>query len=490
MSNKDNIFDMSYILHLLGRYWVLIISMVTLGIAIAFCYNELSIPLYKSQISIFTWNQSVTEALKNIKQSSKDKKTGKVQEIMMYNNIISQSIYLGQRLISDYINIMNNPQVKKVADKDLLSQGFKAPLKYTFECSVKRKSCIMSITVVSPDNKLAPAAANSLIKAFQNEQQRLMDIKYAKTMHPATIASSPFRPRKKINFLLGIFLGGLLGLTLAYILDYLDMTIKNPNDLKKMGLLPLGCVPYYADINNLYSPAAKHTNRQGNSILDSIRIVNTTISFLRVDNPPQTIEVTSALPSAGKSTLTLLLAKLMGEENKRVLLLDCDLRKPIINKNLQLPHESGLVHYLTDKECNDPKKYIHSKIYPNVDLMTHGVIPPNPTELLGSKKFADMIDKLKKKYDCILLDSSPCSGMADAMILGKSVDAIVMMVDAGTTKTHDIARNLEQFDTLRGKIIGAVLNKVNFKKSSEYYYSYGYYYQEHEETDNRESIGG
>lgn len=282
----------------------------------------------------------------------------------------------------------------------------------------------------------------------------------------------------------------MLGLALAYILDYLDMTIKNPDDLKKMGLLPLGCVPYYADINNLYSPAVKHTSRHGNSILDSIRIVNTTISFLQVDNPPKTIEVTSALPSAGKSTLALLLAKLMGEEHKRVLLLDCDLRKPRINKNLQLPHESGLVHYLTDKESSDPKKYIHSKIYPNVDLMTHGVIPPNPTELLGSKRFTDMIEKLKKKYDCILLDSSPCSGMADAMILGKSVDAIVMMVDAGKTRTHDIARNMEQFDTLSDKIIGAVLNKVNFKKNSEYYYSYGYYYQGDGETDNKESTAG
>ena len=430
MSKKDNIFDISYILHLLGRYWVMILSMIILGAAIAFCYNEFSTPLYKSKISIFTWNQSITEAIKKVKKSHEEKKTDKVQEIMMYNNIITQSIYLGQRLIFDYINIMNNPQVKKVADKDLISQGFKAPLKYTFECSVKRKSCIMRITVVSPDSKLATAAANSLIKAFQNEQQRLMDIKYAKAMHPATIAALPFRPRKKINFVLGIFLGVLLGLTLAYILDYLDMTIKNPDDLKRMNLLPLGCVPYYADINALYSPVAKNTSRHGNSILDSIRIVNTTISFLRVDNPPKTIEVTSALPSAGKSTLALLLAKLMGEEHKRVLLLDCDLRKPRIDKNLKLPHESGLVHYLTDKECKTPKKYIHSKVYPNVDLMTHGVIPPNPTELLGSKRFADMIEKFKKEYDCILIDSSPCSGMADAMILGKSVDAIVMMVDA------------------------------------------------------------
>ncbi len=483
MSQKDNIFDIAYILYITGRYWVLIISMLALGLAAAFCFNEFSTPLYKSKISLFTWNHGITEAIKKIKKSQQDKKTNKVQEIMMYNNIISQSVYLGKRLIFDYINIMNNPQVKKATDKDLIKQGFKAPLIYSFSCSVKRQSCIMNITVVSPDNKLATAAANSLIKAFQEEQERLMDIKYAKAMHSATLAASPFSPRKGINFIIGAFIGILLGLTLAYIMDYLDMTIKNPDDLRKMDLLPLGCVPYHAEITGLYNSGSK-INRQGNSTLDSIRIINTTISFLRVDNPPKTIELTSALPSAGKSTLSLLLAKLMGEEKRRILLLDCDLRKPKIHKNLQLPHESGLVNYLTDKQSNKPEKYIHPDIFPNVDLMTHGMIPPNPTELLGSKRFTDMIEHFKKKYDCILLDSSPCSGMADAMILGKSVDAIVMVIDACKTRTHEVARNMEQFDTLRNRIIGAILNKVNFKKNSKYYYSYGYYYQEEDDSSN------
>jgi len=478
MSKKDNMFDIAHILYLLGRYWILVLSMLALGVATAYCFNEFSTPLYKSEISLFTWNSTITDAIKKVKKSQNDNKTDKIQEAMMYNNIISQSIYLGQRLILDYINIMNNPEVKKAADIDLVSQGFKAPLKYSFKCSIKRKSCIMKIVVVSPDNKLAEAGANSLINAFQNEQERLMDIKYAKAMHPATSPTAPFRPHKGLNFLLGILIGIIVGIGIAFILDYLDMTIKNPDDLKKIDLLPLGCVPYYADIDNLYNSKEEKSNRHGNSTLDAIRIINTTISFLKVDNPPKAIEFTSALPSAGKSTLALLLAKLMGEEQKHVLLLDCDLRKPRIDKNLELGHKPGLVNYLTDKKCTDPEKYIQANIFPNVDLLGHGIIPPNPSELLGSKKFANLIEKLKGKYDCILMDSSPCSGMADAMILGKSVDAIVMMVDSGKTRIHDVSRNLEQFDTLRDKIIGAVLNKVNFKKNSEYYYSYGYGYHD------------
>jgi tyrosine-protein kinase len=484
MSKRENVFDTRYILYLLKRYWLLISSILLLGATVAFCFNEFSTPMYKSHISLFTWNRSITDAIKKVKKSQKDKETNKVEEVMMHNSIISQSIYLGQRLIFDYINIINNPQVKRATDAALIKKGFKAPLKYSFECTVKRKSCIMNIAVVSPDRKLAAEAANSLVKSFEKEQESLMDIKYAKAMHEATVAVSPFLPRKRLNLSIGIVLGILLGLAIACILDYMDMTIKNPDDLKKINLLPLGVISYYTDIDNLYIPGKTEIDRHGNSILDGIRIINTTISFLKVDDPPKAIEFTSALPSAGKSTLALLLAKIMGQEHKKILLLDCDLRKPRIDKNLKLPHETGLVNYLTDKNCDNPKKYIHSNIFPNVDLMTHGVIPPNPTELLGSKRFADMIEKLKTKYDCILLDSSPCSGMADAMVLGKSVDAIVMVVDSEKTRIHDVTRNLEQFDTLRDKIIGAVLNKVNFKKNSDYYYSYGYYY--HDENSDIE----
>lgn len=486
ISREDIQFDVSYVLHLLNRYWILILLMFILGIGGAFCFNEFSTPLYKSHISLFTWNRSITNAIKKVKKDRKDKKTNEVQDVMMYNSIISQSVYLGQRLIFDYVNIMNNPQVKKATDDDLISQGFKAPLKYSFECSIKRKSCIMSISVVSPDSGLATAAANSLIKAFQNEQERLMDIKYAKAMHSATVPTSPFSPHKKINFLFGILLGILLGVGVAFLLDYLDMTIKNPDDLRKINLLPLGVVPYYADIDKLCGLNNNlKSKRQGNSVLDSVRIIGTTISFLRVDNPPKVIEFTSAMPGAGKSTQVLLLSKILGGEHKRVLVMDCDLRRPRIYKNIQLTNNQGLVNYLKDSNCNDPGKYINSNVFPNVDLMAHGIIPPNPTELLGSRRFADMIEKLKDEYDCILLDCPPCSGMADAMVLGKSVDAIVMLVDAGKTRIHDVVRNMEQFDTLKDKIIGAILNKVNFKKSSEYYYNYGYYYYDSQESDSK-----
>jgi capsular exopolysaccharide synthesis family protein len=167
----------------------------------------------------------------------------------------------------------------------------------------------------------------------------------------------------------------------------------------------------------------------------------------------------------------------LGAADKKVLIIDCDLRRPKIYSNLGLKEYSGMVNYLADSECSNPQKYIQTNVFPNVDIMTHGIIPPNPTEVLGTKKFMSLLEKLKDEYDNILLDGPPSCGMADAMVLAKSTDAILMIVECGKTKINDIMKTMEQFGTLQEKILGAILNKADIRKTNDYYYSYGYYYQ-------------
>ena len=480
--------ELEYFLRLLHKYWLLILIITALGCFSGICFNQFSTPLYKSKISVFTWNRGIAEALREIQKDEKDGKDNKQtksQEIMMYNSIISQSVYLGQRLISDYKNLLNNPEVRTACNADLIKQGFKPPFDYSFKCNIKRKSCIMTLEVVSSSKKLAVAAANSLIKAFVNEQERLMDIKYTKLIHAATLPINPFYPPKKVVLLIGLLLGLILGVGIAYVWDYFDMTVKSPDDLKVFDLLPLGITQYYRDIDKLCSQQEiSGSKRQANSILDSIRITTTTISFLKIDDPPKVLEVTSPLAGSGKSTQIMLLAKVLGNENKKVLIIDCDLRRPRIYKNIKLEDYCGLVNCLTDNPQLSLGKYIKKEIFPGVDLMPHGIIPPNPTELLSSKKFTDLIEKLRSKYDCILIDSPPCSGMADAMVIGKSADAIILVTEAGKTKLQHLSKTLEQLESLRDKIIGAIVNKMNLKKSGGYYYNYGYYYNTQTDQEN------
>jgi capsular exopolysaccharide synthesis family protein len=180
----------------------------------------------------------------------------------------------------------------------------------------------------------------------------------------------------------------------------------------------------------------------------------------------------------------MVLAKVMGNENKKVLIIDCDLRRPRIYKNIKLENYCGLVNYLTDNPQLSLGEYIKKEIFPSVDLMPHGIIPPNPTELLASKKFTDLLAKLRPEYDCILIDSPPCSGMADAMVIGKNADAIILVTESGKTKLQHLSKTLDQLESLRDKIIGAIINKINLKKSGGYYYNYGYYYNSQIDQEN------
>jgi capsular exopolysaccharide synthesis family protein len=499
MHKKELDFDLKFILNLVMKHWLLILSVAVIGLIVAFCYNKLATPLYHSNISMFTWNTGIDEAIKSIKNSGNvsDNKNGdnknrrhnsKLQQVMMYNSVVSQSLRLGNTLLRDYQRMLNSREVRTATNLILAKRGFKPPFKYTIKCSTKKQSCIMDMTVTSSDPRLAEAAANNLISELTKEQERLMKITYTRAIGPASLPTTPFSPRKKLNLLIGLALGALLGGLIAFLIDYLDMNVKTPEDLKNAKLLPLGIIPIMPAIGSLYKPTDyTKTSRHDNTILDAVRLINTTISYLRIDNPPRVIAFSSVLQQAGKSTSSLLLAKVMGASDKKVLVIDCDLRKPQIYKNTSLSASPGLVDYLADIKTDDSIPYINKNFLPNVDIMTHGVIPPTPTELLGSQRFQDMIKNLKTSYDTILLDCPPSTGMADAMVLAHSFDAMILVIESDKTRIHQLNQILEQLDAVRDKIIGGILNKVNYKKHGSYYYNSSYYYAAYAEDKPQKS---
>jgi len=469
--------DTEHIFYLLKKYWIIIFFIGILGIASAFFFNKYTVPLYKSHVSIFTWNHSIANAIKHIKK--KQKNINEIQNVQNYNSIISQSISLGGKLINDYKIILASPKIKKTCDKNLIKMGFEPPMKYSFSCTAKRNSCIMKIIVISPNKQLAIAAGNCLITAFKTELQRLLNIQCVQIMYEATIPSSYFYPHKKLNLLIGFLLGLALGSVFVFFFDYLDVTIKNADNLAELNIPLLGTISYCKDIDKLYvKEEINPNNKQANSaIMEAVRMTATKISLIRIDSPPKVIEFTSPLPGSGKSTQILLLAKIFGTKHKRVLVIDCDLRKPQIYKNIKMPNAFGVVNYLADSQCDNPLEYIHQNIFHNVDLMPHGITPADPMEILSSKSFSNMIEKLKNKYDYILLDCPPCGSMADAIETAKTADVVILVIESKKTKIHHLNNAIEQFDNFHDKIIGVILNKVNFKKHNEYYYSYGYYHK-------------
>jgi capsular exopolysaccharide synthesis family protein len=466
-------------LALLRKFWLLVLVAVLIGGGIAFAYNMLVTPRYTSKISLLIWNRDIdkiTSASGRAVAGKKDSTINEVNDVIRYNSLVSASLHVANRLTPAFKKLINSLVVKEATDKKLLERGFKEPFTYKIKCKVIMSSCVMDLSVTSTDSKLSTAAANALTECFSKEQQRLMNVKYIQAIAPASIPKSPSWPLKKLVLFLGMFGGLVAGCTLAFCIEQTDVTVKNSEDIKDLDLLTLGLLPQVSDVETLFHQKKFENKGNLHLIVDAVRVINTTIDFLRVDNPLKVISVTSALPNSGKTTNVILLAKAMGATNKRVLIIDCDLRKPKLRKNLSLDEGKGLVDFLISPDNAKPEAFIRKDILQGVDVMDNALIPPNPPELLGAERFRKMLDDLKDSYDCILLDCPPGLNMADAMVTGGIVDGIILIMEAGQTKIKEVQHLLEQFGALKGKILGTVLNKVKLNNSKYSYYSYyGHY---------------
>ena len=204
-------------------------------------------------------------------------------------------------------------------------------------------------------------------------------------------------------------------------------------------------------------------------VSESYRTLRTNIQYSSFDKEIKTIVITSADPSEGKSTVAGNLALSFAQNEKRVILVDCDLRKPSVHKNFKLSNLSGLSEVLIGKEKLDGAIENYNK---NLDILTSGKVPPNPSEMLGSKAMSELLEVLKNRYDVIILDSTPLQAVTDAQILSTKVDGTILVVRAEKTKVDATVEAKNLLDKVGANIIGTVLHAVPNNRS-KYYYYYG-----------------
>ena len=205
---------------------------------------------------------------------------------------------------------------------------------------------------------------------------------------------------------------------------------------------------------------------------ESYRTLRTDISLSQVDKPIRTLLVTSCIPKEGKSTTVANLGVTFALAQQKVLIIDADLRRPILHRIFGVPNSQGLTHTLSDTVEYD-QVFTPTKI-PNLWVVTSGIIPPNPSELLGSQKMRLFLERSQKKFDMILLDSPPISSLADASVLGSIVDGVLFVVKANMASRDLVEKAKDQLQTVGANIIGVVLNDVDIKRDG--YYKYYYYY--------------
>ena len=286
----------------------------------------------------------------------------------------------------------------------------------------------------------------------------------------------PAKPNKKRNLIIGLVLALFSGCGLAFFLEFLDNTVRNPDDIEQLLDLPvLGTV-------SKFSTKAKDTEdkstwqQQSPEFAECFNTIRTAVMLSVAANAPKTLMVTSASPEEGKTTITVNLAISMAQAGKSVLLIDADMRKPRLHKIFNLANNKGLSNYLAGAAAIED--VLQKTPIKNLYIITSGPVPPNPSELLISNRPQELVAQLTAKCDLMLFDSPPVLSVSDAMVISKLVEGTLLIVRAGKTVYKALEKEVHKLDNVGAKITGVVLNDVDLKRDGYYYNYYGSHYSE------------
>ena len=289
------------------------------------------------------------------------------------------------------------------------------------------------------------------------------------------IPSKPAKPNRMLIVLIGIALG--CGLAFGYVIikDYFDNTIKSPEDIQKKNINILAWIPQIEGIkrNNINEFIVARSPKSIPS--ESFRALRTRVQFsnLNIDTF-KTILVTSCLPGEGKTLISLNLAGSFAQAGKKVLIIDCDLRKPRLHGVLGAKKSPGLVDYLFHQV--PVANIIHPSEIENLSYIFAGTIPPNPSEILQSKALKQFLDEMRSSFDMIILDSPPVISVTDSEILSRIVDGTILVVSADSTEIDLMTNAVDLIKNDNSPFLGVVLNKFTYKNGYGSYYKYYYYY--------------
>ena len=413
----------------------------------------LTIPMYKSSTTVIL--------------GSNQEGTGITQSDISINN----------NLVSTYAEIIKSRRVLEQVQKELNESYTYKELASEISVSSINNTQIIKITVEDNNALNAKIIANLVAKVFTVEVPELYNLDNVHILDVAIEEDEPYN----INVAKSSIIGGLLGLVLSsgifFVIYYFDRTAKSVEQVEEVLQMPiLGSVE---ETKNLKEELVVATNPK-EIISEQIRTIRTNLQFTSADEKIKTILITSSIPSEGQSFISSNLATAFAQNNKKVLIVDCDMRKGRVNKIFKISNRIGLSNLLAYKEDDEEnlEDYVFKTKIDNLYVIPRGKVPPNPSELLNSQKTAKLISLLSEIFDYIIFDGPPVNGLSDSLIMSDFVDRTIVVTSLNSAPIELLESTKKMLTNVNAKVAGVIVNKVPRRKSSGKSY---YYYENTEE---------
>jgi non-specific protein-tyrosine kinase len=312
-----------------------------------------------------------------------------------------------------------------------------------------------------------------IVSSWESNYARLLaitlneeDANYVVVIETAQARNSPISPDTRMNTILAGAVGLIVALMIVFVLEYMDDTIKTDEDIvQALNLVPLGNVNHMKSRNETDKLITSQNPFSAAS--EAYRLIRSNVQFMSVERPRKTLMITSTNPGEGKSLTAANLSLVMAQAGLKTILVDADLRQPKQHKIFKVANKGGLTDLLAATQ-SDISQVLKKTSVEHLRILTSGTIPPNPTELLGSRQMILLLERLSQGVDIIILDSMPILQVADSVVLSNRVDGVILVIDSARTRRVDVRKSLQMLNQADARIWGAILNRVNNRKSRYY----------------------
>lgn len=447
--------ELRKVLRATGKQWIAVALCTLVGLGIALAYNATATKIYASTARSFV---AMTA------ESASD------------GSALQSAQFAAQR-VKSYSQIASSPDVLQPVIEELGLKSSPEAVARQITVANPPNTVLLDLTAsdTNPDRAARIANATSLqLARVINKIEAPAGSKSAPVkvslISPATASATPASPRSLMNLLLGLLFGLGLGIAYALLRDAMDRSVKSSNELESSTGLPvLGEVIFDGQAGERIA-ALDTASVQS----EGYRTVRTNMQFLNIDNPPKVVTVTSAAPGDGKSTTACNLAVAFALGGAKTLLVEGDLRRPRVTQYLGLDGSVGLTDVLASRVSLD--EAIQPWMRGTIDVLPSGAIPPNPSELLGSAHMGSLLDKLRDRYDIVVVDASPLLAVSDSAILAAQTDGTLLVVRHGKSTFEQVRDSLAALDHVKAELLGTIINAVPVRRSKKGRYGYGYGY--------------